>query len=341
MEKRMVDMKNVIKILTIVFISIVLVIPAQAVMKKVAQAGFQFLKIDMSARSAGMAGAFTMMGDDANAMFHNPSGIAYFDSDYDVFLTNTTWIADISYIGGGVLMNFGNVGTFGLNFMTADYGEIIGTRITTTEAGFEETGNIGGDVGAYAVGLVYAKQISEKFAMGGQIKYVAQSLAKSQISLDGKTVDNEESGTTFEFGTTFYPGLTESFRFGISIKNFSQEFIYEQERVELPLTFNIGFAVDAFDVIGNLDQEIHSLMIAFDAIHPRDYTERIHLGTEYWFMNMVALRTGYKFNYDEEGFSFGVGAKVNVGGLDLKLDYAYTDFGVFDNVNRISFGASF
>ena len=334
-------MKNVIKILAIVCISIVLVMPAQAAMKKVAQAGLQFLKIDMSARSAGMGSAFTMMGNDANSMFHNPSGVAYFDSDYDFFLTNTTWIADISYIGGGLLVNFGNVGTFGLNFMNANYGEIIGTRITSTEEGFEETGDIGGDVGAYMVGLVYAKKLSEKFSMGGQIKYVAQSLAKSQITLDGDEIDNDVSGIAWEFGTTFYPGLVESFRFGISVKNFSQEFQYEQESFELPLTFNIGFAVDAFDIIGNVDQETHSLMIAMDAIHPRDYTERIHLGTEYWFMNMVALRGGYKFNYDEESFSFGLGVKLNVGGLDLKLDYAYSDFGEFDNVNRISFGASF
>jgi len=334
-------MKYVIKILTIVFISIVLVIPAQATWKKVAQAGLQFLKIDMSARSVGMGSAFTMMGSDANSMFHNPSGIAYFDSKYDFFLTNTTWIADISYIGGGLLINFGDVGTFGLNFMTADYGEIIGTRITSTDAGFEETGNIGGDVGAYMVGLVYAKKLSEKFAMGGQLKYIVQTLGKSQLTLGGDLVDNEVSGLAFEFGTTFYPGLVESFRFGISIKNFSQEFKYQQERFELPLTFVIGFAVDAFDIIGNNDQKTHSLMIAMDAIHPRDYTERIHLGAEYWFMDMIALRSGYKFNYDEEGYSVGAGAKLSVGGLDIKLDYAYSDFGVFDSVNRISFGVSF
>jgi hypothetical protein len=337
----MVKMKYLIKILTIVFISIVVVIPAQAAMKKVGQSGLQFLKIDMSARSAGMGSAFTMMGNDANSMFHNPSGIAYFDSKYDFFLTNTTWIADISYIGGGLLLNFGDVGSFGLNFLTADYGEIIGTRITSTEAGFEETGNIGGDVSSYMVGLVYAKKLSENFAMGGQLKYVVQNLAKSQITPGGEMVNNDVSGIAWEFGTTYYPGLVESFRFGMSIKNFSQALQYEQEEFELPLTFLIGFAVDAFDIIGNVDQETHSLMIAMDAVHPRDYTERIHLGAEYWFMDMIALRSGYKFNYDEEGYSLGAGAKLNVGGLNIKLDYAYTDFGVFDSVNRISFGASF
>ena len=334
-------MKYIIKLFTIVFIAIVVVIPAQAALKKTGQAGFKFLQVDMSARSAGMGSAFTMMGNDANSMLHNPSGIAYFESDYDVYFTNTTWIADISYIGGGVLVNFGDIGAFGLNFVTADYGEIIGTRISSSDAGFEEIGDIGGDVSAYMVGLVYAKQISAKFAMGGQIKYAVQDLASSQLVVDGPMEENHVSGIAYEFGTTFYPGLVESFRFGMSIKNFSEELQYEQEGFQLPLTFLIGFAVDLFDIVGDVDQEMHSLTLAMDAVHPRDYTERIHLGAEYWFMNMVALRSGYKFNYDEEGFSAGVGAKLNVSGLNLKLDYAYTDFGIFDNVNRITVGISF
>ena len=191
------------------------------------------------------------------------------------------------------------------------------------------------------VGLAYSKQISSKFAMGGQIKYAVQDLGKSQLNLAGDMVDNHATGVAYEFGTTFYPGLVESFRFGMSIKNFSEEVQYQQEGFQMPLTFLIGFAVDVFDIVGDVDQGMHSLTIDMDAVHPRDYTERIHLGAEYWFMDMIALRTGYKFNYDEEGYSFGVGAKLNVSGLNLKFDYAYTDFGIFDNVNRISFGASF
>jgi len=59
-------------------------------------------------------------------------------------------------------------------------------------------------------------------------------------------------------------------------------------------------------------------------------------------MDMVALRAGYKCNYDEEGLSAGVGIKYAVeGGFGIKIDYSYSDLGVFDAVNRISVGASF
>jgi len=99
--------------------------------------------------------------------------------------------------------------------------------------------------------------------------------------------------------------------------------------------------MDIFDFMPSL-QESQSLVLAIDAVHPRDYTERIHIGGEYWYMDMIALRAGYKYNYDEEGLSAGVGIKYAVeGGFGIKIDYSYSDLGVFDAVNRISIGASF
>jgi hypothetical protein len=53
---------------------------------------------------------------------------------------------------------------------------------------------------------------------------------------------------------------------------------------------------------------------------------------------MIALRAGYKFNYDEEGFCAGFGVKRTISGIDIKLDYSYSEFGVFNTVNRVSLG---
>ena len=107
----------------------------------------------------------------------------------------------------------------------------------------------------------------------------------------------------------------------------------------MPLTLVVGAAVDVFDFMGGGSD--NSLLLAVDAIHPRDYTERIHAGAEFWYADMVALRGGYKFNYDEEGLTLGGGIKYGVGGIALKIDYAYSDFGIFDSVNRFSLGVSF
>ena len=97
--------------------------------------------------------------------------------------------------------------------------------------------------------------------------------------------------------------------------------------------------MDLLDLIEE-DHE-NQLLFAIDAIHPRDYSERLHFGLEYLFMDMFALRTGYKTNYDEEGFAAGFGFNYTVGGVNMKLDYAYTAFGVFSAVNRFTFGLAF
>jgi len=305
--------------------------------KKVGQTGLQFLSIDVSARAAAMGGAFLMAGKGAEAVAYNPAGVMELDEGQkvDVYASRVEWIADIALTSVGATMNFDNWGTFGINAVISDYGTSVGTRVSDNAAGFVETGDL--DWGSYAIGLSYGRKLSDKFMIGGQAKIAHESLGSSTV--DEQNVDNSVSGVAFDFGTIFYPGF-RSFRFGMSARNFSPQFKYEEDSFELPLNFRIGVAMDLFDLMGG-GSENNSLLLAIDAIHPRDYTERVHLGAEYWYADLFALRAGYKTNYDEEGVSFGAGLKYDVGGTMVKIDYSYTDFGVFSNVNRFTIGASF
>ena len=56
---------------------------------------------------------------------------------------------------------------------------------------------------------------------------------------------------------------------------------------------------------------------------------------------MFFLRGGYKFNYDEDGLTLGAGVNVKVAGTQIRLDYAYGSFGIFDYIQRFSFIFSF
>lgn len=327
-------MKKLTLFLTITFLATVFIMPAYSGLKKVAQTGLQFLKIDVGARPAAMGGAFMMVGDDASAMFYNPAGIAKVKDGFNFFASRTQWIADISYNAGGLVKNLGNWGNLGISIITSNYGDVIGTRVAATEKGYTETGNL--NVGAYAVGLSYARELTNKFTVGGQIKFAAQHLGQNLFA-DGSTVDNKVSGLAYDFGTIFYPGF-KSFRLGMSIRNFSPQLKYQKTPFQLPLTFSLGFAMDILDLMG---EHSNSLIVAIDALHPRDYTERIQVGAEYMLMDMFALRGGYKFNYDEEGLTGGVGFKVDVGGFDVNIGYAYSDFGVFNSVSRFSVDLAF
>ncbi len=329
-------MKKLTIVLAVVLLSAVVVMPAHSALKKVAQTGLQFLKVDVGARPASMGGAFMMVGNDATAMFYNPAGIAKMQSGFDLFAGNVSWIAGIQYYATGLVKDLGNWGSVGVSAIYCDYGDdIAGTRVAANDKGYDDTGNV--DVGAYAVGLSYARALTNKFTVGGQIKYAQEHLGESLLVAGGTSVQNKVSGIAYDFGTIFYPGF-KSFRLGMSIRNFSNQFKYQQYAFQLPLTFTLGFAMDVLDFIG---EHRNTLLLAVDAIHPRDYTERINVGGEYVFNNMVALRAGYKYNYDEEGLCAGIGVKHTFGGVGIRLDYAYSDFGVFSTVNRFSMGISF
>ncbi len=327
-------MKKLKSFIEIIFVVIIFSNQVFPQMKKVAQTGLQFLQIDAGARASSMAGAMTIAGYDANAMFYNPAGIARVSSNFDFMANSTQWFADIKYNSAALSYSLGDLGTIGVNAIFADYGDIVGTRVASNAQGYETTGNV--DVNAYSVGLSYAKNLSDKFTVGGTVKVVGQHLGASLMP-DGSLKDNKISGYAFDFGTIFYPGW-KSLRFGMTIRNFSREFTYEQESFELPLTFTFGIAMNVFDFIDIQDQ---SLLIAIDAVHPRDFSERINLGAEYNVFNMVAIRAGYKTNSDVEGLTLGIGLYYNLSGIKLKVDYSYSKMNYFDNVNRFTVGFAF
>lgn len=327
-------MKKTLATLAALVFALFAVTNGHAQLKKVAQTGMQFLKVDMSARAAAMGGAYTMIGGDASAMLYNAAGIASTEN-VDFYAARTQWIGDISYNAAGVVKTFGNWGTFGLSARASDYGQVIGTRVADNAQGFTETGDL--DVGAYAVGLAYGRALSSNFSVGGQVKFARQHLGSNLVP-GGETVDNRVSTLAYDFGTKYYPGLG-SLRLGMSVRNFSPQVKYVEQTFELPLTFRIGVAADVLDYVGGSTNS--SLLVSMDALHPRDYTERLHFGGEYSFRDLFALRGGYKVNYDEESFSLGFGISPEFGGLGLKIDYAYSAMNRFGNINRVTLGASF
>jgi hypothetical protein len=327
-------MNRIKTILTSLLLVFAFTTVSEAQLKKLAQSGFQFLKIDVGARASSMAGAMTLSSYDANTVFYNPAGLGRMNMQFDFMANNTQWIADIQYNAIAGAYNAGDLGTFGLHFLFVDYGEIIGTRVAQNDQGFVETGNV--DVGAYSLGLSYSRNLSEQFTIGGTVKFVSQKLG-SNLMPNESTKENSASGISFDFGTIFYPGW-ESFRFGMSVRNFGAELEYEQESFELPLTFTAGVAMNVFDLSAIEDQ---TLLISLDVVHSRDYTERISLGAEYILYNMIALRGGYNSNHDIESFSAGLGMFYEFTGLKVKVDYSYSAMKYFDGVNRFTVGFSF
>lgn len=322
-----------------ILVALLLASPAEAQKKKLAQAGFQSLKIGLSARAEAMAGAYSMVGDDADAMFYNPAGLAQMASRFEISAHYVPWIADITFTALGIAYKT-DFGVFAIDFASTNYGDIIGTQVATTEQGYVETGKV--DVGSYFTSLAYSRRLTDKFTIGGQLRYVSEHLGSNLISPVGtstQTVENRASAVSLAFGTIYYTGL-KSLQLGINIRNFSPEAEYEKTGFQAPLTFDIGVALDLMDLYPG-EHPDHSLMLALNATHPRDFSERINVGAEYWYQSLLALRCGYKFNHDTEGFATGAGVKYKIGETAVRIDYSYSLTQYFDNVSRISLGVSF
>jgi hypothetical protein len=290
--------------------------------QKVAQAGYQFLKIGVSAREAGLGGAAITQEGNADAVFYNPAGLSSIEGTA-VFAGMTSWIADINVQAASAVKSFGAIGVIGISVLNTDNGDIEGTAIANNNIGYEDTGML--DASEYALGLTYARRFSDRFGFGVTAKYCAQDL-----------VARSSNVMAYDVGT-IYDSKWNGVKIAMSIQHFATEIKYIDENFESPLTFRVGVSADLLSMAG-ISSEMHGLSLELEGVNPRDYSERIHLGGEYLFNDMIALRGGYKFNYDEESFSFGAGFKL----LGAEFGYSYSDFGeIFSSINRISASLNF
>lgn len=334
-----------ISLVLALFLTVVAAANAQPVEEpqKRAQTGFKFITVMSDARSTAMADAMTSLEAKSTAMLYNPSSMARLGDQgkiADVFVGQTNWIADINYMQGAAAFSpaQGSYGVFGVFFQYVDYGDMYRTVRANNEAGYLDMGTFS-PYGA-AIGVGYGIALSEKFSIGGNVKYLVQNLGTNhfvETSGNGEYEKKGFSAETFgvDFGVLYKTGF-KSVKLGIAVKNFSPEVKYIEESFELPLTFELGMSVNAFDFVESIDPTMHSMTVAVNALHPRDFDEYVNFGLEYTFMNVLSLRGGYATMQDERGLSAGGGLKYELAGVDFGVDYSYAPFGVFSDVHRIS-----
>lgn len=313
-------------------------------LEKRAQTGMKFLSFSVDARASALGNAITADNQgSAISMFYNPANMARMEGSIGVAFGLTQWIADINYNAVGVAFRpaGGRYGVFGVSVMTVDYGDIQETIRYDNEAGYLDYGTF--SPSALVAGLGYARSLTTQFSIGGNVKYVKEDLGESVMRLDDngnpERESNSESTMAFDLGVLYRTGF-RSMILAMSVRNFSQDLTYAEENFELPLTFRIGVGMDMMDFT-SMDQDMHSFILSIDSERPRDYNEMIRIGGEYLLMNTLAVRGGYVFPTDEQGINFGIGVQRTFGTLGLHIDYGYSDFGVFNDVNRLSLRVSF
>lgn len=312
---------------------------AQVGINKVAQSTMDFLLVSLSPRASGMGDAYYAVGTGAESIFYNPAAMAEMKNTFNFVIDYTQWIADIKYLAGAASWNLGNYGTVGISMMTVNYGTINGTSLVPPNLssqyplGYIDNGNVS-NVGSYAVGLSYAKAISDQFMVGGNIRIVGQNLGENHF-VDGTVVKNNASKLAFDVGVKYYTGF-KNFRFGMALRNFATDVKRELISEQLPLTFNLGAAIDLLDFVDPSHDKSSSLTMAAGFLHSNNYSERANFGLEYKFLGMISLRAGYQTNRDLASWSAGIGLSKNIDGKSIDVNYSFSKMKIFSNISRLS-----
>lgn len=299
---------------------------------------FQFTKIGVGARQAGMGEACIAVVRDVNAVYWNPANIGGLKSGEAAF-SYARWFADLNYLSAAAGWRWNRVGVFALSFAGLDYQDLQEALVTSpTGAADTRTGSTfsGSDL---QFGLTFAREFTDKLTLGLSAKYYREELFTYGAGL-----------LAFDVGTYYQTGF-KGFRIAMSAQNFSTGSVSwlgkdKSDRIEgyeMPLIYRIG---TAFDLINGEEGFInlgpaHYLQVSLDAINTNDYGERYHLGGEYWYNHTFAFRCGYRFNYEEGNLGVGVGLRQQLSGMNMQLDYAFVNYQYLDSPHRFSLLISF
>ncbi len=284
---------------------------------------FPFLKIGQGARAEAMGGAYTAIADDITAAFWNPAGLGHIEN-VAYTLNYTRWLANSKVISGALAFNAG-FGVIGINVTSFAAEEF---EVTTPTAPWG-SGTMA-QVGDIAVGASFAKKMTDKFMLGGQIRWIQEDLYLEKVS----TID-------YSVGTHFYTGY-RSTRIAMGFRNLGPNVKVTEGgfTAQMPTTFSLAGAMEVYGQKG--DPSYATLSVEHEFI--TDFRPTTRIGAEVWVQNTLALRGGYRTHIAVESWSLGVGLKHElVGGKLFTVDFSYhnEDLGIFDAPIRISVGGTF
>jgi hypothetical protein len=325
--------------------------------QKVGTTSLQFLKVMPTARATAMGDAFASIASGADAAFWNPAGLGRTEHA-EVASTLTSWIFDTKLVALAYDLPMGTLGNLGFQFQYVDYGTIQETRadmpdliISPDGSQFYNSGLTGRSFTPYSylVGLSYAQTLTDKFTVGGTVKYAMESLWTDNVITMVNSVTGEVStfktyaeAVLFDFGMIYNTGF-RSVQIGVSAQNFGPQVTFASKEHPAPFAFRLGISANMFGKEGLMFQDdMNRLTVAYDLFQPNDYVQQMHIGAEYSFSELVALRGGYKVDYDSEGFTYGFGVRLDQAGWPVSVDYSYGKMSQYlNNVHRISLGVQF
>lgn len=276
-------------------------------------AGIQLLETNPDARAAAMGGAYSAVGDDANAMYANPAGLAY--------VSHVEIPGSRNDLGGG-------------DFAQQHYGVVYGLRDV-------RIGNIE-NPGALAVAWNKiesdtAGSLDQVMMLSyGKIVYEDDKTGAFSMGVNAKMLEETNRGAATVKGNAFDAGL----RWQYPHKNIFASYVLRNigpkfnETLDMPKNSIIGAGAKMFNERLTLDIEHNT---------PSEGSQYCSVGAEWMAFQMIALRAGYSSGLKEgRGISAGAGLVLKQIDIlfnyihEIDLDYSYLPYADGKGTQRLS-----
>jgi hypothetical protein len=340
-------MKKTLVMMTLLLIALTSLAEAQT-SDRAGTVGGLFLKLGMSPRAAAMGNTYVAVSDDITGLFVNPVSIVNIDG-YQFFVSECEYLVDMRAIAGAF--------SFPMPRVIGGRGAIHYTGFLSGDMAMTTASDIDGEIADenftwndLAIGAAYARSFTDKFSVGLGLKYVRTDVA-----------DFYSQTFAFDVGLLYRTGF-RNLRLGMAATNFGPDMKFsgkysntyisgiwqvavaeEYGYYPLPISLQVGIADDLYTA------DNMRITGALDFSHPNDLAERVHVGAEFAYNEMLFLRGGLFMDMDVSSiddpvnpnddaldrfmeFRFGAGVKVS----NFTVDYAWQDVEALGTVHRVA-----
>lgn len=305
---------------------------------RTAKYGGEFLTLGAGGRALGMGGAYAALANDVSAGYWNPAGLAQLDYPQIMLMHSQQFSGVVKYDYGSYAMPLGASRSLGIGLIRLGVDDIPVTRLSNPalklgEEYVDENGVTRLNTpyvartisdAEYALFFSYAMQRNSKLALGANAKLIHKNVG-----------DNSAWGLGFDIGAIYKPA--GNLLIGLNLQDITTTVLAwnsgTREVIIPTLKAGVAYPLRISGLGGSIAPAI-DFDIRFEG---RDYAAQFaagpvsvdsHLGWEYQYQNLFALRLGS----DVGKFSAGAGLNLS----KLQIDYAFLSHDELGSSHRIS-----
>lgn len=293
----------------------------------------EFMAIGVGGRALGLGGAYAALANDATAAYWNPAALSRINYPDIVIMHDERFGSLVNYDFASVALPYGHDASVAFSILRLGVDGIPDTRnawVDVNGNGLFDDDNRPDyskityfNASDWAVYLSYAKQSTEEFSYGANVKLIRRDLA-----------EHSATGIGFDIGLLYSP-LPDLF-VALNAQDITTTWVaWSTGRIELITpTLKLGSAY-FFELFGgrfaptfDVDLRFEHRRFASVAYVKIPYLGAAsidpHIGLEFDFKNTVAVRLGYN---DIRQVTFGAGVHLR----KLDVDYSFAKFGSAGN----------